>query len=227
MADITESLMADTKPRTATAKVCVDGELFAQLMDLQRQMVEEQQNLKRLAAEQKRTGAGDAAGDPGEMESRRLVDEAREGIEALLDAAEACTYEFRFRSIGPRWKKLKETHAPPRERVKEAREQGQPPPEFGEGFWPAALAESLEAVRKVVDEEWQPVDWDVDKLGEVTAAWNDAQRAELEAACRQANEWGNAVPGKDSSFARSLISAAKPASPETSAGPAASSTDGD
>lgn len=242
MSDITESMLADTKPLTIDVPVCVDGELFRQRVKLESQLFFEEQRLDRQTRQAKALRdelriAGDASGDPRERdigreidEARELIDEAKAGLLDLIDAYEAKTYVFRFVSIGPRWKKLKEAHAPTKEQSKEARENREIPPEFRDEdeFWPEAISASLAHIRKAVDDEgaWQPVDWTPEQYAANTATWNEAQHKDLREGCRAANERGNSMPGKDSSFARSLSSAAKPASPPPSASPAPSSTGG-
>lgn len=207
MGSIADQLTADAKPRVEVAKVCVDGELYSRINQLYRQYREE-----------KTAPDADLAGSGVSRE-----------IEELLDQAEEHTYHFKFKAIGTdRWKRLKDRHPPKKEDVKEAVERKERPPEVRGSFWAEAIAESLAAVKKASDSDdaWESVDWDEDGVREVTAAWNDAQFAELQLACRSANEAGSQLPGKGSAFARMLNGDERSERPEPSDGLDRSSTGG-
>lgn len=204
MSDLFEQLLADTKPRVAEARICVDGELFLRLQELQRVIIEEDQ-----------TGNGDLAAS------------AANELEDVLEQAEGRTYEFRCQAIGgAAWRKLKDEHAPSKAKIKEARDKGLRPPTFTDDFWPAAVAASLVAVRKA-DGDWEDVDWSVEQVEQLTRTWNEAQLNELYAVARIANEAGDALPKRGSAFARALTSSARSGSPETSDGLDRSSMAGD
>lgn len=207
MGDVFEQILEDTQPRDQVATVCVDGRLFSRLHELEVQILQQRQ-----------ADTDDMSGS----EAARELDE-------LLNRAERCTYKFRFVAIGQdRWKRLKTNHAPTKRQAQDYRERGQAPPEFMPTFWPEAIVASLNAVRKAVDddESWQPVQWDTDKLGEVTKKWNDAQFRELTAACRLANEEGNTLPSSDSAYVRTLTSGGSFGRREQSDGPDLSSMGG-
>lgn len=206
MDEIAKEILTATQPRTQTATVCVDGRLQERLNALAMQVFSDAQ-----------TGQDDAAGSDAERE-----------IEALLTQAEQRTYNFRFRSIGgDRWQKLKDDHAPSKEIIKRARDRGLLPPPYDDGFWPEALAASLDAVKKATDDDdaWQAVDWDADKVREVTVAWNSAQREEVQAAARAANEEGNALPKDADTYVQILRTNARSGQRGVSAGRGRSSTD--
>lgn len=203
MTDFDKDIIAASKPRTQTATVCVNGELHERVNALSRQLVEERQ-----------------AGLDGMSGSQTSSD-----IEALLEQAEACTYDFRFAAIGhEKWKALKEKHAPSVSAIKAARDKGMRPPEFLESFWPAAVAASLSEMKKATDDDaWQSVSWDADKVREVTAGWNEAQWKELKSGCEVANELGSALPKASDGSVRTLLSGGKSAPREPSDGPDLSS----
>lgn len=208
MGDIFEQLLADTKPRTQVATVCVDGGLHVRVNELTRVLFEEKQ-----------ADLGDMAGSAAGRE-----------LEELLSQAEKVTYDFRFASVGAdRWQRLKDRHAPDKNKAKALRDRSQQVPEFLDSFWPEAICASLEAVKKAVDGEdgWQPADWNEDKLSEVTKRWNAAQWAELREGCRMANEQGNALPKADSASVQTLIYGASSERREQSDGPDRSSMAGD
>lgn len=209
MTDLAKDIIESSKPRTQTATVCVNGELHERVNLLTRQLIEERQ-----------AGTDD-------MASSQQSD-----IEALLDEAEACTYDFKFRAIGhEKWKALRDKHAPSVSAIKSARDKGVRPPETLDSFWPAAIAASLSVMKKATDpdepESWQDVDWDADKVREVTADWNDAQWDELVAGCKWANEQGAILPKRSSASVRTLLSGGKSEAPEGSDGPDLSSMAGD
>lgn len=181
-----DDLIEDTAPREQVSTVCVDGALFARLNILS----------SRLLAE-KDSPTEDLSGS----------DSARE-LDELLKRAEEKTYQFRFVAIGKdRWRRLEETHAPKKAEAQTFRDRGVPPPRVMPSFWPPAISASLAGVRKGVDDEtpWEDVDWDVDKLAEVTKRWNNAQWNELVSGCRLANEEGNTLPKADSAYVRTLV----------------------
>lgn len=200
MIDLGKEMIAASKPRTQTAKVCVDGELHERVNDLTRQLFEERQ-----------AGSDDMGGSTV----------ARE-IEELLDEAEGRTYFFRFAAVGrDEWKRLKDTNAPSVTAIKTAREKGRTPPPYTENFWPEAIAASLTQVRKATDPEdaWQDVSWDAAKVREITASWNDAQWKEITAGCEAANEGESTLPSRNSGSVRMLLTGGRSEPQEQSGGP--------
>lgn len=193
--DIT-TVLAAIKPKRKVVRLCLDGDLLAQLEAVEREL---------LHAKVK---------DSGENRTPQAPRIARE-YEDLREQVVAAEVEFVFVAIGRRaWSDLMLAHPPTKQEQEEAKQQGMVAQFNAETFPIAAVAASCK----------QPAGMTVEAVEQLYAQLNDGQWLRLwTEGCLGANITGTDVPFSAAAYAELHVSETSTGRRETTESPAASS----